>query len=236
MSEGIVLPGKTTRWHYRQVVNWFGPALLRLLGGWHVSGQENVPPEGGVLICPNHISYADPPLIGVAARRRCCYMSKAEVFEVPLIGWFITISYVYPVDREGGGRQAIRIATTLLEAGEAVVLFPEGTRSPDGELLPGQLGAAYIASRAKVPIVPAAVWGTDVLLPLHSKRLYRCPVHVRFGEPFRVPESEGERHVRKELLQPATDELMSRIAELQRQLRAEVPEKWRAREARLKAR
>lgn len=235
MRSEIALPGKRTRWHYRQVTSWFGPLLMRLLGGWRVAGTEHIPAEGAALICPNHVSYLDPPLVGVAAVRRCCYMAKASLFKIPILGSFIRKSYSYPVDKEEGGRQAIRIATTLLKAGELVVIFPEGTRSPDGELIPGKPGPALIASRAKAPIIPAAVWGADVVLPLHSRRLYRCPVYVRFGEPMQLPEPPEGKRLSKEQLQAVTQELMGRIAELQRQVKSEVPEKWLKRAERMKA-
>ena len=237
MPEGITAPGPGIRWHYRQIINWFGPCLMWLGGGWHVTGRDNVPDEGAAVICPNHISYLDPPLMGIAVqKRRCCYMGLAALFKVPLVGWFIRISYSYPVDRDEGGRAALRIASTMLDAGELLVMFPEGTRTVDGELLPGQLGAAFAASKAKVPIIPAAIWGADTVLPRHSKRLYRCPVYVRFGAPMHVPEPADGRRLSREELQAVTEDLMGRIGELQRQLRAEVPEKWRRKAARVRAR
>lgn len=237
MAADIELPGEKSRWHYRQVVGWVAPMLLRMNGGWRVTGREHVPDHGGALICPNHVSYLDPPLIGIAVRkRRCCYMAKASLFKIPVVGGFIRLSYSYPVDRDEGGRQALRIANTLLGAGEPVVIFPEGTRSPDGELIQGQLGPAYIAAKARVPIIPTAVWGTDVVLPLNSLRLHRCPVHVKFGEPIHLPEPlDGRRHSRAQLHE-VTDDLMPRIAALRDQIMKEVPDKWLARAAAIKAR
>ena len=235
MTTEIELPGERSHWHYRQVTDWFGPLLMRLMGGWHVSGRENIPTDGPALICPNHISYADPPLIGVAARRRCCYMAKTSLFSIPLVGWFIRKSYSYPVDREEGGRQAIRMAATLLGAGEMLVVFPEGTRSADGQLGPGKPGPAMIASRAGAPIIPAAIWGTDIILPRHSKRLYRCPVHIKFGPALRLPEPAAGQRLRKDDFASFTEELMASIADLQEQIIADVPDKWLRRAERLRA-
>lgn len=230
-------PEKEVRWHYRQVVNWFGPALMRALGGWHVSGREKVPTEGAALLCPNHVSYLDPPLVGVAVQfRRCCYMARANLFRIPVLGWFIRKSYSYPVDRDEGGRQALRIAATLLAAGELVVIFPEGTRSPDGELMEGEPGAVFIASRAKVPIVPVAIWGTNIVLPRHGGGLHRCPVYMKFGEPLHLPEPPEGQRLSKDQIQELTRELMSRIAALQAELKQEIPQKVQERAARLKAR
>ena len=228
-------PAAKTRPHYRFITRWGGPALFGALGGWHVSGTEHIPAEGAALVCSNHVSYADPPVVGIALRRRCCYMAKASLFDIPGLRYFIRKSYSYPVDQEGGGRQAIRIATELLGAGELVVIFPEGTRSPDGELMAGEPGAALIASRAGVPIIPTAVWGTDVLLPLHASRLYRCPIYVRFGPRLEIPEPHDGRRLRKDELREITSELMSLIGGLQEQIRDDVPDRWLEREARLKA-
>lgn len=236
MADAIELPGERTRAHYRFVQRCFGPLLLRALGGWHVSGCEHIPSEGPALICPNHVSYLDPPVIGIASPRRCCYMAKASLFKIPLLGGFIRKSYSYPVDRDEGGRQAIRIGTTLLEAGELVVIFPEGTRSPTGDLIPGQPGAAFIASRAGAPVIPAAIWGTDIVLPMHAKRIYRCPVYVRFGAAMQLPRpAEGERLSRAQL-QEFTDELMGRIGALRREIESQVPPEWLERAARFRAR
>ncbi len=201
-----------------------GPALFHSTGGWHVSGRENIPASGGALICPNHISYLDPPAIGIAAKRRCCFMARKSLFEVPMLGPAIRSVYSYPVDRDEGGRQAIRLATTLLEAGELVVMFPEGTRSPDGEMIAGQPGAVYVASRARAPIIPAAVWGTQMVMP-RGGGFHRSPTYVRFGEPFHLPTPpEGER-LSKAQLQEATDLLMARIAELRGHIIAQIPDK-----------
>ncbi len=235
MGFEVQLPGRFSRWHYRQIVEWLGPLVMTVMGGWHVSGTQHVPAEGPALICPNHVSYLDPPVIGMAAYRRCCFMAKQSLFEIPLLGPFIANSHAYPVDRDEGGRQAIRIATTLLLAGEAVVMFPEGRRSPNGELIAGQAGAAYVASRANAPIIPAAVWGTDVVLPLHARRLYRCPVYVRFGPALHVPAHVAGERLPRQALQAATDELMARIAGLQQEIQAEVPARWLKRAADLKS-
>jgi 1-acyl-sn-glycerol-3-phosphate acyltransferase len=237
MSDEARPLGHRDTWHYWFIVRHFGPWLLRSLGGFHITGRANVPDSGPALICPNHISYLDPPVVGIAVlKRRCCFMAKSSLFRVPVLGKLIAQWGSYPVDREEGGRQALRLATSLLEAGELVIMFPEGTRSPDGEMLPGEPGAAFIASRVGVPIVPVAVWGTNTVLPRSAHRLFRCPTYVRFGKPIPPPAvPEGGRVSRQEI-QALTDELMARIAALRAEILAEVPEKWKLKAERIRAR
>jgi len=237
MGVEVSAVGHPDTWHYWFIAHRLGPAVLRSLGGFSVQGREHIPDVGPALLCPNHTSYLDPPVVGIAvSKRRCCFMAKASLFDIPILGRLIRSWGAYPVDREEGGRKALRLATALLEAGELVILFPEGTRSPDGELLPGEPGAAFIATRLGVPIIPVALWGTDTVLPRGAHRIYRCPTFVRFGEPIWPPNAaEGGRASRHEI-EALTDELMSRIAALRAQILAQVPEKWKRKAERIRAR
>lgn len=236
MSDGIRVPEARTRPLYLLAQHTIGPAFFRACGGWHVFGREHVPADGPALLCSNHVSYLDPPAVGIAAPRRCCFMAKDALFRIPVLGPIISRLYAYPVDLDEGGRKAIRTATALLQAGELVVIFPEGRRSPEGELIRGQPGAMLIAARTQAPIVPVAVWGTDVVMPRDTRRLYRCPVYVRFGEPMAPPAVPDGERLTKEQLQAATDELMARIASLLEEIKAQVPDRWLQRAERLKAR
>ena len=228
---------KHIRFTYKLIVRVFTPYIVTLMGGYKVFGRENMPAEGPALLCSNHISYLDPPIIGTAFNyRRCCYMGKGDLFRIPLFGPFIRYNYVYYVDKDEGGRQAIRTATELLESGELLVLFPEGTRSPDGELMKGEAGAAFIAMRAHAPIIPIALWGTDVMLQRHSKILHRTPVYVNIGKPMYVPEPQDGSKLSREEINAFTDRLIATIAELFNEIDAQVPEKWRKKRAQYLAR
>jgi 1-acyl-sn-glycerol-3-phosphate acyltransferase len=209
-------PRRFTWPHYTFARTCALPGLYHALGGWRVFGRENVPRTGGALIAGNHISFIDPPTIGAALPRRTYYFAKKELFEVPVFGAIIRKCYAFPVEREIGDREAVRNAINILKSGELLVIFPEGGRSPDGTLQEGNVGAALIASRAGVPIVPVAVRGTDKALPLHAKFLHRAKLSVMFGEPL-YPEGEK---MPKEQLQELTDRLMASIADLQARLEA----------------
>jgi len=130
---------------------------LPLLGRWRVTGRENIPKTGGVILAPNHVSYADPPVVGAAVSRRVRFMAKSELFRIPALGTIIRNVGAFPVKQATADRSALRKAIELLETGEVVCIFPEGTRSLGGTLLKAELGIAMIAVKAKVPIVPIAL-------------------------------------------------------------------------------
>ena len=113
MSLEVRPPPRRTRTLYWLVDYVAGPVVLWLLGGLHVTGRQNIPARGGALICPNHTSYLDPPVTGIAAKRRCCFMARESLFKVPLLGPLIRRWNSYPVDREEGGRQAIRVLNMM---------------------------------------------------------------------------------------------------------------------------
>ncbi len=162
-------------------------SLFTLLGGWRVEGREHVPPTGGVLIASNHLSYADPPAIGLAMTRRCWFMGKDMLFRVPVLAPLSRLHLAFPVRVQAVmDRQAIRHTENLLKAGEAVCIYPEGHVSRHRKLAPLQSGLALIALRTGVPIVPTALMGTErtITLPYCIPRYARGGVRVRFGPPL----------------------------------------------------
>jgi len=210
----IKTPEPPRRWtwpHYR-LVQYALPRMCRLLGGWRVHGHDNVPEQGGAVIASNHLSFMDPPVVGSALRRRTYYFAKAELF-VPIVGWVIRKCYAFPVERGGADTTAAKHAIRLLRAGELLTLFPEGTRSRDGKLQELSTGGALLASRAGVPIIPCALRGTDLLLPIGARFLHRGKVTVSFAPPIdslQYGEKPGKREL--ELL---TQQLSEAILGLQ---------------------
>jgi 1-acyl-sn-glycerol-3-phosphate acyltransferase len=190
--------------------------LCRLLGGFSVHGRENIPASGGALICPNHISYFDPPVVGTALPRRTYFMAKKELFHNPVFGSVIRKCYAFPVDRESTDRESIRHAIDLLRQGELLIIFPEGQRSPDGSLQPAGIGPALIASRAGVPIVPCAVKETDIVLPRSAKRLHRGRIQVDFGPPLNPVDFGDGGRLDKDQLRALTEAVMQSIEQMQR--------------------
>lgn len=191
-------PPRSWTWPHYRFVQWALPRILRALGGWRVRGHDHVPEEDGAVIASNHLSFLDPPVVGVALRRRTYYFAKSELF-VPVFGWIIRKCYAFPVRRGMADRRALKEAIGLLEAGELLTMFPEGTRSRDGSVGEFDLGAALAASRAAVPIIPCALTGTDDVLPVGSKVLRRGKVAVSFDEPIDTQQfgpKPGKEHLR----------------------------------------
>lgn len=206
-------PIRSWTWPHYEMVRIFLPRIWRLFGGWRVKGQEYIPDHGGAVIAPNHISFFDPPTVGSSLRRRTYYFAKKELFQIPLFGWLIRKCYAFPVDRKGSDLTAFRHAIRLLRSGELLVVFPEGGRSQDGNLEEGGIGAALIASRAGVPLIPCSLWGTDDVLPRGAWFLHTGLVQVSFGPPITY-EEYGNGRLTKEQLQQVTKRIMSSIAEL----------------------
>ena len=185
--------------------------LLFLLTRCQVEGRENVPRQGALLVVANHLSLADPPLLGVSLGRKMIFMAKKQLFHFPVIGFLVRSFGAFPVRRGQLDRQALRQAYQVLADGLALVLFPEGMRSRSGQLRPAFLGAALIASRSGAPILPVGISGTKKLERL-SSLLRRPQITVNVGHPFYLPPHRS-RLTREELAE-FTHYIMQHIAEL----------------------
>lgn len=168
-------------------------AMLRgLAPRWRVTGRENIPRTGPVILAPNHISNCDPPFVGLSVNRPVWFMAKRELFENPILGAFIRFAQGFPVER-GQPRTVLRRAQELLSSGEAVVVYPEGRLSQSGDLQPLLPGVAFLALRARVPIVPVGIVGTKQVLP-YGKVIPRptlARIGIHFGRPLEFTEFEA---------------------------------------------
>lgn len=189
-------------------------ALYRLYNRWEVSGREHVPREGGVLLFANHTSYADPPIVGPACPRPVNFMAKSELFRVPVLSPFIRRAHAFPVQRGTADQQALRHALRLLKDEEEVLLiFPEGTRSPDGRLLPFEAGAAFVALASGATVVPVGLDGADRLLPRGLPLLLPAKLRVTFGAPVELSDLRQQRRSR-EVLQETCDRMQAALSAL----------------------
>jgi 1-acyl-sn-glycerol-3-phosphate acyltransferase len=150
---------------------------------WRATGQSNVPDSGGVLLVCNHLSFLDVFMVGIPLRRPLNYVARSTLF-VPVIGPLIRSVGGFPIQREGIGASGMKETLRRLKAGGIVTLFPEGTRSHDGELGPLKPGIAVLVGRVGVPVVPAGLAGLFEIWP--RSRLFPVPhpVRVHYGRPI----------------------------------------------------
>ncbi|MGV8851688.1 MAG: lysophospholipid acyltransferase family protein [Rhodoglobus sp.] len=212
------------------------PAMT-FLAKYKLHDVHNVPAQGAFVMSPNHYSNIDPVVIGVAMwkiGRMPRYMAKASLFKVPVLGWLMTKSGQVPVERAlrtRNGGDPLKAARQISNQGLAVIVYPEGslTREPNMWPMRGKAGAVRTALEAGIPLIPAASWGAQEILPRYAKRISIFPrktVHIRFGSPVDLSEFEG-RNLDSRMLAEATEKLMIAITELLEGLRGETAPKVR---------
>jgi 1-acyl-sn-glycerol-3-phosphate acyltransferase len=165
---------------------WVLRLFFRIYGRWRVIGTENIPRTGPVLFATNHASYLDPPLGWAATygHRRMWGMARDDLWKHPVLAYLLDSIGAIPLSRRSADRAALRQAIEILKAGETIGIFPEGTRTPDGKLLPAQPGIALLVQRTGTPVVPVAMLGTYEMLPRNQKRLKRARLTIIYGEPI----------------------------------------------------
>ena len=152
-------------------------------------GSKNIPAEGGVLLASNHVSYLDPPVVACGFRHRVVrFMARDTLFKGRIGGWFMRGVLCVPIDRTRGDVGALRKGIQLLKSGEVMAVFPEGTRSPDGEMKEAKGGMGFLIAKAGVPVVPVYVDGTYRAMPKGSNRIKPGKVRVYYGSPIQPSE------------------------------------------------
>ena len=185
-----------------------------LIGLFKVVGAENVPRHGPLIICPNHSATLDPPMVPAFVPRGDTWsMAKSEYFaKGGFVTWVFRQYHSFPVVRHTADRLAIRRSFEILESGQALIVYPEGTRVESGVLAQPEPGAGFIAQSAACPVVPVGLTGTRDCLPKGARWPRRTRVSITFGKPFRVLKrrADGTKVTRQE----AADAIMLEIAEL----------------------
>ena len=183
-----------------------------------VSGQHHIPKTGGVLIAANHASYLDIPILGCGLPRRASYMGRLDLFSGP-VGWLMRHLGWIPIRRERMDRGGFEEAISRIKAGEAVIIYPEGSRTEDGRLQPGKPGVGMIVAATGCRVIPAHLAGTFDVLPPGARRIRLRPMRVTYGEPMEfsalLKELDGESK-KKDVYQRISQEIMDRIAALER--------------------
>lgn len=163
--------------------------MLNVYFRGRIYGVENVPQEGRLVVVSNHASDFDPVILSSCVGRPVAYMAKEELFRVPILKQGIQLYGAYPVKRGSADRSAIRAALACLDAGWAAGIFLQGTRTPDARITEPKLGAALIAAKAKAPLLPVSLWGTEGIIRKGSAMPRPVALTVRIGEVIDAPSS-----------------------------------------------
>jgi len=185
----------------------------RLLFRFRVIHRERMLQCGPVILAMNHESYLDPPLAGTTCDRAIYFLARRTLLDVPLLGWLLPKLNVIPVNQESVDRSAIRAVIRILEAGNGVLVFPEGSRTLDGNLQSAEPGLGLVIAKTLAPVVPMRIFGAHEALPPGSGRLRCTPITIVIGEPIFFNAADFEAGG-KNLYARLSDRVMKAIAAL----------------------
>jgi 1-acyl-sn-glycerol-3-phosphate acyltransferase len=183
---------------------WLCKLAATILFHYRVIHPERMVERGGVVLAVNHTSYLDPPLIGICSRRDVYFLARKTLLEWPILGPLFLNMNVIPVDRDGAGGMALRAVVQKIRRGNAVVLFPEGTRSRDGTLQLARPGIGLIVAKTLCPVLPLRIFGANRAFPLGGKMPYSARIITVVGEVI---------HFLPKDIQPANGETYRRIGQ-----------------------
>ncbi len=169
-------------WFSRVICIFIFKVLFRI----KIIGKENIPKNGGFILASNHVSYLDPIAIGVACPRKLNFMARHDLFHKPLLGWLISHLQAFPVKRASADLSALKEAMRRVKKGQALILFPEGTRARNGISSDPQPGIGFLAAKLEVPIIPAFIKGTYEGLPKGANFIRPVRISVSFGRQISV--------------------------------------------------
>lgn len=196
---------------------WLGYNLFKLLAraffNHRVAGKEHLAIPGGALIAANHASFVDPPFIGIALDEQIHYLARKSLFDHPVAGAILRSWNSIPVDQSRPDMASLKTVIRRLREGRKVLVFPEGERSFDGQLLPGLPGIGLIVAKSGVPVIPVRLFGTHEALPRNGKVIHPSEITVVCGRPWHCDPTQYKCEG-KELYQRISDEIMKQIAEL----------------------
>ncbi len=160
-------------------------SLARAALDHQVVGREHLFEDGPALICSNHVSFLDPPLVGTSFDKPIYYLARKSLYSNPFARWLFPKLNVVPVDQDRAGFAGLKTAIRMLQDGKRVIIFPEGSRSPDGQLQPAQPGPGLVVAKARVPVIPVRIFGAYEALPYGSMKFRMSTVTVVAGPVLR---------------------------------------------------
>ena len=196
------------------ITNFLQRGTLRTFSDWKVTGVENVPPMGPLVVISNHMSNLDPSFLGASVPRRLKYLAKDNLFHAvgPIGRWYLRNYGAFPIDRVGVDARAFRWALRQLQQDSALVVFPEGTRSRTASLNEAKAGAVSLILKSGAPVLPVGITGTERMQPFFRVINPTGKIRVNIGQPFSLPSIEGRPS--RELLRSMTTDMMHRVCDL----------------------
>lgn len=178
-----------------------------------VYGQENIIEEGPALLAMNHQSFLDPPFAGISCQRPIHYLARKTLFDIPVIGWILRRINVIGVDLGNSDVAALKAVMRVLKAGGCTIVFPEGTRTRDGNLQPAKPGAGFIIAKTLAPVIPMRVFGAFEAFPKGAKIPRMSPVTIVAGKPIHFTKADitGDPRI---VFQRLSERVMEKISEL----------------------
>jgi 1-acyl-sn-glycerol-3-phosphate acyltransferase len=187
---------------------------------WRVFNSGRVPDEGPVILAANHTSYLDPPLVGSPLHRKVVMLARRSLFRFPGFGRLLRLWHAVPVDPKGGSAAALKTILSRLEAGNAVLIFPEGARSFDGRLQPARAGLGLLVVKSAAPVVPVRIWGSHEAFGRGARFPRPKRITIKYGRPLRFRELGEEAALcskprLKQICQEVADRVMAEIAAME---------------------
>lgn len=198
----------------------FFRTIFTIYWRWRVYGAEHVPATGSVILAANHASFLDPPLVGAGLRREINYLARESLFRFPVVGTVLHSWRAVPVDRDGGGARGLKAILDRLLAGGGIILFPEGTRTPDGRLQRAHSGVGLTVIKSVAPVVPVRVFGSFEAYGRHLRFPRPGRLTVKYGRPLDFADLRAEAKTcdkarLKKIYQEVADEIMAAIGRLE---------------------
>lgn len=199
---------------FRSLVCCFTMVFTRM----RIEGREHLPPSGAYVLAPIHRSYVDTPITACVSTRRIRFMGKQEIWKYPSLGWLVSALGAFPVNRGHADREALAKCIRILQDGEPLTLFPEGERKDGPAVHPLFDGAAYVAARAGVPIIPIGIGGSARVMSRHARFIHPHKVWVVIGEPIWVndptDQTLGSKRTSRNAVRVATERLSGELQRL----------------------
>lgn len=197
------------------ISHWAVACLYAMLFRGEIAGLEHLPTGRPFIVASNHASHLDPFAVGSPLGRQVAFFARKTLWKPGVAAWWLDAVGTIPVDRDGGADfGAIKRVIQALDAGRAVIVFPEGTRSPDGRLQTPKPGVGLIACRSQVPVVPARIFGSHEAFSRGGTPRFGTPIDLAYGPPLR-PEDYDEPSAGRERYAVAAARIMAAIARLQ---------------------